>query len=126
MEEEYSKQIEEYSKVVQKLLQKRLRHCLGSHEFNNPDELKLWLWQRVLSHREQLFYRLESFIELFSGLDSKLFRAVRRVLIKRLRQFRAQLNSRFIIRAIITPLRLNPHSLHPNGSATQCESWVVG
>lgn len=124
--EEYSKLVEEYSKVIQRIVQQQLRHRLCSPEFNDPDELVQLLWDRVLSRRRLMFHPLESVIELFSGVDSKLFRAVRRFLMKRLRQFRAQLNNRFIIRAIITPFSLNPHSLHPNGSATQCESWVVG
>lgn len=91
---------------------------MGSPECKTPEEALEWARRRFNSLQSISFYALESAIELLGGIESPLFRAVRRYLSKLLRRVRAQVRRSVSIKAILTPLRLNPHSLHPNGLAT--------
>jgi hypothetical protein len=91
---------------------------LGAPAFETDEEMLEWALRFFKSQKGRLLSALEPFIELVSGIDSPLFRSVRRFLLRLLRKFQAQQRSSLSIKAIFTPLRLNPHSLHPNGLAT--------
>lgn len=97
------------------------RYCqdLGAPEFDSPQELARWI-RRYFKNLEAIALNsLEPVIALVGGVESKLFRSVRRFLLKVLRRVRA--HQSFTIKAIITPLRLNPHSLHPIDATTH---WI--
>jgi len=101
------------------------RYCqdLGAPEFDSPQELARWI-RRYFRNLEALTLdSLEPVIALVGGVESKLFRSVRRFLLKVLQRVRA--HQSFTIKAIVTPLRLNPHSLHPIDATTQSIGLLV-
>jgi hypothetical protein len=67
---------------------------------------------------------LEPVIELVTLVDTKLFRKVRKFLHRIQLRILGKSTGNFTIKAILTPLRLNPHSMHPNGATTQCLSGL--
>lgn len=87
----------------------------GAPQFQSPDEMAKWIRLHFKSLPAVMIDVLEPVIELVTGVNTKLFRAVRRFL-TRIRQRLLALNNSFTIKAILTPLRLNPHSLHPIGA----------
>jgi hypothetical protein len=94
------------------------QHCRerGAPQFNSPAEMAKWIRLHYKSLKTTVVDSLEPVIELVTGVNTKLFRAVRRFLSRLQRRLRAQGKNRFTIKAFVTPLRLNPHSLHPIGA----------
>ena len=67
---------------------------------------------------------LEPVIELVTLVDTKLFRKIRKFLHRIHLRILGKAASNFTIKRILTPLRLNPYSLHPIGTATLYNSGL--
>jgi hypothetical protein len=95
---------------------------MGAPVFRSPEEMAEWI-RGNFDSEYKVINDILPLLEMLVDLDTPVFRSVLRFL----RSIVSRLNLKrrnFLTRALLTPLRLNPKSLHPIGFDTLC-IWGV-